>query len=363
MLNYIILDIGKIIISWENKERKFYKETNNQLTPLSKEEENYLNNYFNKQYSYELNSEYLTNLINNNINIKEKEQITVLLSWLEILVPDNAKNNFYKNIQTLKINYDKENISNNKSIANYDDTTNEINIFIKNIQEIAIKSKIPDDELAKLINQTTLHELCHVASSKYNEDTKIAVSGFNTYPTNLESEKNLGLTEGMTEIISMFGIPNTLESNSTYYIEASIINQLISIIGNKELINSYFMNNGTSKLEAELNNYNQDPNISWNLFRNIETNFLLRNDNIKQTFLSTIQNTLIDYLNIKLKREDISNDEKDQSILLFKQFIITPEKLKLLNKDPNNYVDLQTTINKFNTVISQHELNSKTVNR
>lgn len=357
MNNYIILDIGKIVICWDNREKSYYKEVNNKLISINNEEKNYLNNIFQKPYSYELNSEYLTKLIDNNSNIKEKERMTILLTWLENIVPDNAKNNFYNNIQTLKVDYVTDNLTNNYSVASYNSSTNEIHIYPTKIQEakkIAMKTSNPADYLSKQINQTILHELCHTASSRYDQDTKISKSGFNTYPTNQESERNLGLTEGMTEVISMYGIPNTMELASNYYIEASIINQLISIIGNKELINSYFMNNGTSKLEEELNQYTKDSNVSWNLFRNIEANFCIQNDNIKQTFLGNIQNTLVDYLASKLKNAVISNEEKQQSISLFKAFIITPIKLTIMKKNPDNYIGLQDSINKFNNTINQY---------
>ena len=364
-LNYFVLDIGKIIVIWKKKKMNLYKDVNNQLVLLTEEEEKYVNNIFNYGYNYDFNSEYLTKIINENHNILEKDRFNSLLTWLENIVPNNAKINFYKNLQALKVEYVNKEISNNTT-ASYNARDNKITIYNIKMEKVYEKSKTtsnPNNYYLRSVNQTLLHELCHVASTKYDKDSNIVLCGFTKYPTYLESEKNNGLTEGMTEVISMYGIPNTDEINSGYYIEASIINLLISIIGNKKLIESYFLNKGTVELEEEFDKLGIDSNISWCLFRNIEVNFCLRDQSIEQSFLGNIQSTLVDYLNAKLKDDKISKEEKAESIFLFKQFIITPEKLKVMKKNTGNYIDLQESIDKFNSLVTQYKKGNTSISR
>ena len=46
-----------------------------------------------------------------------------------------------------------------------------------------------------------------MSSGKYDHYTKVSCCGFDKYPAEDERDKNRGLTEGFTEIISMVGVP------------------------------------------------------------------------------------------------------------------------------------------------------------
>lgn len=80
----------------------------------------------------------------------------------------------------------------------------------------------PKDFYFRQYSQTLLHELSHMASSNYDSETKTSLCGFDKFPTDNESEKNRGLTKGYTEILSMAGVPGTIEISLGYYIEASL---------------------------------------------------------------------------------------------------------------------------------------------
>ena len=77
----------------------------------------------------------------------------------------------------------------------------------------------------------------------------------------------------------MAGVPGTIELSSGYYIEASLINQLILLVGNETFARSYFLNLGTTPIQNKLNEIINNPVMSYNLFRSIELNYSIKNLN------------------------------------------------------------------------------------
>lgn len=363
--NYIILEFGKVYIIWENDERKFYKETKKGLENLTEEELKVVNKIFDSTKYTEYYSIKIENILRNNNDIENKDYIINFLNWLENIIPEDYRTNFYRNLETLKVklNFDCDlnNIETNneksETCAGYNIVTNTLNInpsYLKRTWEIAQVTNNPTEFYWREVNETILHELCHMASSRYDADKKISLCGFNIYPTNKQSDSNRGLTEGMTEIIAMAGVPNTIEIASGYYFEASFVNQLIAIVGRDIMLESYFGNKGTKEIEKELDNYGNNFLNSSLLFRRIEDNFYLKDFEGKQGVLAGIQATLIEYYKNKMlfyiQNNLISKEEVEQSLTFYETMLITPEKLKLMNKDPNNYIGIYDSIEKFNIV-------------
>jgi hypothetical protein len=189
-----------------------------------------------------------------------------------------------------------------------------------------------------------------MASSNYDKDSKISLCGFDTYPAKKVDDQNRGLTEGFTEIISMAGVPGTIEIASGYYIEASIINQMILIIGNEVFIKAYFSNLGISDIKSKFQELIPDCDKSFQLFRNIELNYQIRKINEEQNVLSNIQSTLLDYLEMKIKNlyDDVDSEIIKNIFSMYEQFLITPEKLIVMKKNPDLYLDLSSSLEKFN---------------
>lgn len=362
---YLILDIGKIFIKRSDNKKEYYKEVDNKIINLKDKELEYINKIFDiKKFNEYYNEFDLKTLIENNHNIENKEYINNFFMFLDRIIPENCKENFYRNIKTVKIklNFDTDfskiddNTINKKeytTTAGYNTKKNSLTILpetLKMIFEIAKDTKDPNDFFWKQVNVDILHELAHMASTKYDEETDKSLCGFDSYPYRFESDKNRGLTEGMTEVIAMTGVPGTVEISSGYYIEALFINQLIQIVGSEVMLSSYFTNKGTKEIENSLNNILDEPVLSNTLFRKIEDNFYLRDVNCKQTLLANIQLILIDYFEKKLI-QDIKNNKSieiiETSINFFEQMLITPEKLKLMNKIPENYIGLNDSIKKF----------------
>lgn len=366
MKDYIVLDIGKIVIVRKNNSRKYYKEVNGELFELSNEELLGVIKIFNKNNSYDYDSEKLSSLvnINNNIDATNKNYLLVLLEFLERIIPENCRDNFYKNLETISIqlNFDCHfsTLSNGNDKKNYSQSggyntrSNELKIIpesLKKIWEIAQTTNNPIEFYQKEVSQTILHELSHMASSNYNCDTMISKCGFDTYPSTLEKERNRGLTEGMTEVIAMAGVPGTIEIASRYYIEALFINQLIQIVGIDVMVNSYFSNLGTENIEAKLNEIIDDENLSYSLFRRIEDNYQVKDIDTKQTLLGNIQTTLITYFNEKISKQllekQLTIEEAEAEFNKFEQMLVTKQRLEIMKKNPENYVGLNESIEQF----------------
>ena len=360
--NYIILDFGKVFIIWENDERKFYKETKTGLVKLTEEELKVVNKIFDNSKYNEYYSIKIENIKKNNNDIENKDYIINFLNWLENIIPEEYRTNFYRNLETLKVklnfdcNFSNVETTNERSekCAGYNVRMNTLNInpsFLKRTWEIAQITNNPTEFYWKEVNEVILHELCHMASSRYDFNTEISFCGFDIYPASKQSDSNRGLTEGMTEIIAMAGVPNTIEIASGYYFEASFVNQLIAIVGLNVISESYFGNKGTKEIEKELDKYGR-VNLNSNLlFRRIEDNFYLKDFEGRQGVLAGIQATLIEYYKNKMlfyiQNNLNSKEEVEQSLAFYETMLITPEKLKLMNKDPNNYIGIYDSIEKF----------------
>lgn len=352
------------IVKYKDKKSEIYKKMNDMIVQLSNEEKTILESNLNKDYNYIYDNEVIYNLIQQNKNIEEKEYIGNFLNWLVQLIPVQYREKFYKNIKTLNttlnIDIDLSNslteITNGYSACGgYNTRDNTLVIPLESLislKKISQKSNNPDEFYWRSYSQTLLHELAHMASSKYDIINGKSLCGFDTFPPNDEEDKNRGLTEGFTEIISMAGVPNTVEIASGYYVEALLINQLIQIIGNPVFLESYFGNLGIKPLKEQLNMLINDENKSYELFRKIELNYQIRHFDEKQNVLGNIQFILLDYYEKKLddllqqgKFDDIKN-----SIQIYEQMLVTPNKFVIMRKNPDNYVGLDESLTRFENI-------------
>ena len=300
--------------------------------------------------------------------MENKEYIINFLNWLESIIPEECRDNFYRNIKTLKTtlntNIDlskfKSSSSGYSTSANYNTSSNSLVMNEKSLHElwkIAQLNNNPQEFYWRHYSQTLLHELAHMASSRYDSDTEISLCGFDRFPAKNEEDKNRGLTEGFTEIISMAGVPGTIEISSGYYIEACLINQLIQIVGNEVFLKSYFSNLGTQPIQEKMNEVINNPIMSFNLFRNIELNYNIRNINEEQNILGNIQSSILDYLDKKIELLLAENRVNEISNILanYELMMITPEKLKIMKKNPQHFIGIDENINKFNEIKNKYK--------
>ncbi len=362
--DFINLSIGKILIIRENKETKYKKEIDGNIIELTEFEKEFLLNLFNKERSYIYKSDYLDYLIENNNNIENKAYIKSLLEGIEKGIPIGYRKNLYRNLETLKtkLNFDADlsNIPSNEDSqendisATYNTRLNILEVspsYLKFIDNLSKKYPNIDDLYWKELTHTIVHELIHMASTYYDKDSGVALTGFDKYPTDNESEQNRGLTEAMTEVIACALIPNTIEVACSYYVEELFVNQLIFILDPEIMIKSYFGNLGTKEIEKSLNELINDEEESYNLFRRIEDYHCIRRLDCYQNLVAKVQNTLIKYFKAKIekiiKNESMSNEEIENLILQYESMLVTPKILEINGKNPNTFVGLESSIEEF----------------
>lgn len=373
--NYFVYNGKKYIVEYKDKNMNMYKCNDGKIEILSDEEIQMIRQLLNSKYNYEYDSIILTNLVNANLEMENKEYIMNFLNWLESIIPEECRDNFYRNIKTLKTtlntNIDLSKFESSSSgystSAGYNTSSNSLVMNEKSLHElweIAQLNNNPQEFYWREYSQTLLHELSHMASSKYDDETKVSLCGFDRFPAETEEDRNRGITEGFTEIISMAGVPGTIEISSGYYIEACIVNQLIQIIGNEVFIKSYFSNLGTKPIQEKLNEIIDNPNMASNLFRSIELNYNIRRINEEQNILGNIQLSLLDYLDKKIEQLFKENKEAEIKNILanYELMMINNEKLKIMKKNPQQFIGIDESINKFNEIKNKYEsyLNEET---
>ena len=362
--NYFLYKGIKYEVIFENANLKLLKYIGNEVVSLSDSEEKEIRELLNSDTGYIYNSETLRQVVYSNQKLDNKEYLLTYLEWLENIIPEDCKLNFYNNLKSLtaKLNLDVDlsKLSSSDSFktetsGSYNTRDNSLEMPLKTMLGVYNISRInsnPDEFFWRHYSQTLLHELTHVASSSYNAETGVALSGFDKYPPERETDKNRGLTEGFTEIISMAGVPGTIEISSGYYIEECLINQIIQLIGPQVFLKSYFGNKGTVLLEKELRKIIDNEKLAFELFRNIELNYQIKDLNTNQSILGNIQNILLYYLDRKCELLAANNEIKEinQIFDTYELMLVTPEKLSMMQKNPDNYIGLKESIARFNSI-------------
>lgn len=354
----------KYIVKYIDKKIIYYKEVNNSIIEISKEEQESINKILSKEDKFVYNSEFLNDLISENKDINNNQIIKELLEWLEKLIPIDCRENLYRNIPTLEVdlhldyyvNGDKEEISKGfTGAAGYNTYYNKINIPTNKLGElksVSEYSKNPSNFYWINYWETFLHELTHMSSTRFDYDNNISYCGFDTCPENDVEDINNGLTEGFTEMIALAGVQTNTDLASGYYVEACIINQLILLIGNEVFFESYFGNKGINNIKQKLHELINDEDKSFELFRNIELNYHIEHLNEPQNVYSNIIHSLLDYLERKIDTL-FGNNEFDQIsnlLINFEAFLLTPEKITFRKENVDNYVGLEEVLERFNSL-------------
>lgn len=352
MDNYFIFNGVTYVIIYDDKKIEILKKVDNKLVELDKSEKKKIESFFSREQSHKYSSLYLTECLNDNNVLEKKDYILPFLEWLEKLIPEDSRDNFYRNIRTLSIDYNFECLDRKKSnnvdtnvegVGEYNCTSNHITI---NKEYLEYLSSISNDEDFIYNNYAVsiMHELAHMASANYDRKTNISKCGFNTYPFSDVNDNNRGLTEGMTELISFTAIPFVSLYTSGYFKEMKIAKQLEMIVGANVLLESYFSNKGLEEIKNNLLKYINDENKVFSLFRNIEFNYLISDLTDKQSILGNIQSSLLDFLEAKCKKE-LENPYLDRKMFInmldfYGRNLITESDMESIHKNPDNYVGI-----------------------
>ena len=365
--NYFVYKGKKYIIKYNDKDINIYVFNNNIIQEASHEEKQEIKEILNSECNYVYDSTILNDLVSANPQIEYKEYVMNFLNWLEGIIPEDCRYNFYKNVETLQtaLNITSSKVDDHsiehETVAGYNTKKNNITINKESLQELWEIAKLtsnPKDFYFRQYSQTLLHELSHMASSNYDSETKTSLCGFDKFPPDNESEKNRGLTEGYTEILSMAGVPGTIELSSGYYIEASLINQLILLVGNETFARSYFLNLGITPIQNKLNEIINNPIMSYNLFRSIELNYSIKNLNEEQNVLGNIQLMLLDYLDKKLEQllSDNKISEISNILINYDWLLIKSDKLKTMKKNPQKFIGIEESLKKFGIIKEKYQI-------
>lgn len=95
--NYFILNNEKYIVEYSNNIVTFYKYVDGKNKELSENEKQEIVKILNSNYSYVYDSEYLKGLVDSNPETEQKQFIINFLEWIENLIPEDSRDNLYKN--------------------------------------------------------------------------------------------------------------------------------------------------------------------------------------------------------------------------------------------------------------------------
>lgn len=369
---YFIINGIKFVIVYNDGKREILKEEQNQLVQLSQEEQKLINDILAYDDNPICKSQRLTQIFIDNDKLSSDLHVYNLLEWLEQNIPENCRENFYRNLSTLQINQNLDVINNQQTheftggtVASYDGKTNTINInedFIYSLWQRAQGYENPQSYFDREYLVALLHEMSHMASSRYDHETGIWYNGFDRH-----GDRNTGLNEGMTEIVAMAGIPGTNEISSGYYVEASLVNQLIHVIGNEEVISSYFSAQGVEGIKHRLSEFGLNEHEAAYLLDQIELNYVVHSKfpDCSTDALGSVQSTLLDCFEERCRRE-ISNPnfdgEKLETMLsTYGCMLVTPEVLQQNGIDPSNYGGLTENIERFRSLKERYieEINNR----
>ena len=248
-MDYFIMNNEKIFIEIKDSNIILKKYVNGILTQLKENQKKEIMDKLKTKNGYNYDSQMLIELMHSNPSLNSNfEYYYNFLSYIEAIIPEEFKSNFYNNLKTLQIelnlNIEPKTDDEKKFYTicgGYNTKDNKIVMSPESINQLKKISEVTNDPNTffwKHFNKDLLHELFHMASSHYDKETGTSLSGFDKYPANNIYDSNRGLTEGMTEVLSCCGIPGTIEIACAYYIEELFINQLIQIVGTQPVVDS-----------------------------------------------------------------------------------------------------------------------------
>lgn len=327
--DYFIIEGIMYIVAYENNDIRIYKLVDNKRIPLNEKEEEGIQKRISNKVSYLYTSNMLYTIIDNNEELKRNEMVPNLLEWLESIIPEDSRNNFYKNIDTLKIE---------SGPTSYNVEKNTISID---------KSSYSDEyELSK----DYLHELIHMASSNGKDK-----SGYdNCESTNL-NEQNRALTEGIVEYLTNKGINDTISNNS---IECLVAGQLIEVVGLDVVLENFFKNGSLEHIESKLRDIKEQHynDQAEGLLRGIEIAYTFKNAD-EQNVLGNVQLSLLDYFDKKCEnvyKEPHGEEKIGTMINNYEKYLITSEKILIAGDSPSKYTGIDESIERFNGIKNKY---------
>lgn len=273
-----------------------------------------------------------------------------LLRRIEVDIPEDCRENFYKNLKTLRLNLSATTKQQGNIVGIYNVKTNKICVNENIINDINFSNNVQYVEnLKDTILRVVYHELSHMASATRDEKTNYYATGFQHIEKTedgefLYSEEFSGMSEGFTEFLTnqAFG-KRTYESLSTYGRQINFVEHLTELTDLETMKKAYYDNrNGMSPIEKKLEEID-DRNSHMDLYQDIEqdyrsTNNQNENEEYDEYLLFDIEKRLLHLSSEKAKKllENNPNMTNDEIVDFWKRTARTmnfPEKLELMEEE------------------------------
>lgn len=193
-----------------------------------------------------------------------QDNLLGMLRNIESIIPDDCRENFYKNLLTLRICFHKD-----ESFNLNGSTIINLNKKLNYVVEHNIHSDMGND-FEELLLMEMYHELLHLASNtiQISDDKVHGNSGFQEVTKDESGEVQFtnefnGLTEGFTQFLTLLSFKKSLNDDTTKYdkqIEA--VKLLIEKVGLETMKRAYFNNrNGMDEIKRKLEQINEKPDL------------------------------------------------------------------------------------------------------
>ena len=328
MDKYFICDGNKYIID----DDKIYEIFENQhIIPTSKELRKVKKMIKNIDQDI-FNSSKLNEIAKRNKELYKIDVLPEILGKMEKVIGDEYIESFYKNLETVRFEFDDPVECDDKSLKEngyHDSMSNVIHINAETVDCLR-KFSIDNNLDFELVFKIALaHELFHLASC----DNQFATTGiiyqglterdFNKRYSDLTTTINFGkakaFNEGLTQLLACglyaeeLGDHNFHKFNNTYTEEARVICQIAEMVGHKNIKKAYFKNLGMGYIKDKI----YEINNSKKLYDSFTTNMgRLINYDLDETVRNSsaikIQNILLQYESNYL---EIMNKDKTKEFI------------------------------------------------
>ena len=160
-----------------------------------------------------------------------------ILKNIEKNIPENCRQNFYKNLGLLRIV---------PSVQSMCSLESPVICIDEKLLSLADNNRVNEEvNFTDILVESLYHELLHLFSTSYVVDLEISnVSGFSGFVfdfKDLDQSNNLlnGLTEGFTQYLTLI---NNNSNFANYDIQIECVRKLIDIVGIDTVKESYFNN-------------------------------------------------------------------------------------------------------------------------
>jgi|GEM_PF-6784955 len=292
----------------------------------------------------------LETIVSENPSLLNNPNLMPLLKNIEQLIPIDCRGNFYRNLKTIKI--DNSQVLNEAGDYNLQDNVIKISSDFENQLKKAFKTDTLEPSMVEYhLNATIFHELLHMASSTYDEETESVYNGLDVnVPGTRIVDGNRGLNEGVTEALTQLYYPEIIKRTG-YLEEIALSSHLMSIVGSDKVLKQYFSANGIKPIKEELIELGIEQNEVNALFNQIEVNYVskgIREEGLHLSSLANIEKIMLKSSIARLTQEInagriISEEELNNYFnTMIEPNLITNDNLAFFGHSLNHCLDMES---------------------